>query len=158
MKKPIFNTLAITFGTILFLTACGTQSNWDLANANKELLRISTIFTAFDVRDKLSTDSGLDSAIVWCKEVGITRVFLETFRGYTAERDALINAKKRFEEAGIEPSGCVTTVNFGKPSTGWSTVSCYTNEETRKELMWLLTTRKRILPNAKRNMMLFLMW
>ena len=131
MKKLIFNFPGILLGSIFLFSACQSPNNWDLAIANKELLRVSTIFTAHDVRDKLSTESGLDSAIYWCKEAGITRVFIETFRGYTAERDVLTNAKKRFGEAGIEASGCVTTVNFGKPSTGWSTVSCYTNEETR---------------------------
>ncbi len=135
MKKKVINSIGILFGTILFFNACKSPNNWDLAQRNKELLRVSTIFTAQDVRDKLSTESGLDSAITWCKDAGITRVFIETFRGYTAERDVLTNAKKRFEEAGIEASGCVTTVNFGKPSTGWSLVSCYTNEETRRELI-----------------------
>ena len=85
--------------------------------------------------DKLSTQSGLDSAIAWCKAAGITRVFVETFRGYTAERETLENAKKQFEEAGIEASGCVTTVNFGKQTTGWELIACYTSEETRKELV-----------------------
>lgn len=133
-EKLICCAFGLFLGTILFFTACKSPNNWDLANDNKELLRISTIFTAQDVRDKLSTETGLDSAIIWCKEAGITRVFIETFRGYTAERDVLIHARERFEESGIEASGCVTTVNFGKPSTGWSTVSCYTSEVTRREL------------------------
>ena len=135
MKKKVINSIGILFGTILFFNACRSPNNWDLAQRNKELLRVSTIFTAQDVRDYLSSESGLDSAITWCKDAGITRVFIETFRGYTAERDVLTNAKMRFEEAGIEASGCVTTVNFGKPSTGWPLVSCYTNEETRRELI-----------------------
>jgi len=134
-NQSMFNTFSILIGTILLFVACEPPNNWELANQNKELLRVSTIFTAHDVRDRLSTESGLDSAITWCKQAGITRVFIESFRGYTAERDALVNAKQRFEEAGIEASGCVTTVRFGKPSTGYSTVSCYTSEETRKELI-----------------------
>jgi len=134
-EKLMFNTYGILLGTIVIFSACQSPNNWNLANSNKELLRVSTIFTAQDVRDNLSTESGLDSAIIWCKEAGITRVFIETFRGYTADREVLINARKRFEEAEIEASGCVTTVNFGKPSTGWSLVSCYTSEETCKELI-----------------------
>jgi hypothetical protein len=135
MKKLTLISFIILFGIISLFTACESPNNWSLAHRNKELLRVSTIFTAQDVRDRLSTESGLDSAITWCKEVGITRIFIETFRGYTAERDVLIKARNRFEEAGIEASGCVTTVNFGKPSTGWSLVSCYTSEKTRKELI-----------------------
>jgi len=111
-----------------------SPSNWELANQNKDLLRVSTIFTAQDVRDRLSTQNGLDSAIAWCKSAGVTRVFVETFRGYTAERETLENAKKQFEDAGIEASGCVTTVNFGKQTTGWELIACYTSEKTRKEL------------------------
>lgn len=126
------------FLSIMFLfVACEPQSpgNWQLANENKNLLRVSTIFTApNDVRYKLATESGLDSAVTWCKETGVTRVFIESFRGYTAEREVLENAKKRFEAEGIEASGCVTTVNFGKQTTGWELIACYTSEKTRKEL------------------------
>ena len=134
MRKLRFQALSILVIFILVLSACTSPDNWELANSNKELLRVSTIFTAQDVRDELSNESRLDSAITWCKEVGITRVFIESFRGYTAERDALENARDRFEEAGIEASGCVTTVNFGKQSTGWELIACYTNEETQNEL------------------------
>jgi hypothetical protein len=132
--KSIFTTLIIPFASVLVISSCEPPTNWELANENKDLLRVSTIFTAQTVRDKITTDSGLDSAVAWCKDVGVTRVFIESFRGYTAERDALENAKKRFEEAGIEASGCVTTVRFGKPSTGWDPIACYTSEKTRQEL------------------------
>jgi hypothetical protein len=134
MKKIKVGIIYILVVTLTILSSCKSPDNWELANENKELLRVSTIFTAQDVRDVLSSEGGLDSAITWCKDAGITRVFIETFRGYTAERDVLENAKLKFEEAGIETSGCVTPVNFGKPSTGWPLVSCYTNEETRNEL------------------------
>jgi len=133
--QSMFNRSILLLGIVFLILACEPPSNWELANKNKDLLRVSTIFTAHDVRDRLSTETGLDSAIAWCKEAGITRVFIETFRGYTAERDALTNAKKQFEEAGIEASGCVTTVNFGKQTTGWELIACYTSEETRNELV-----------------------
>ena len=135
MVKFIFNIRSFLFSIILFTAACTPPTNWELANENKDLLRVSTIFTAQDVRDKLSYKEGLDSAIQWCKSAGVTRVFIESFRGYTAERETLLHAKEQFEQVGIETSGCVTTVNFGKSSTGGSIVSCYTNEETRKELI-----------------------
>lgn len=134
MKKFILKISGFLLVCILLVTACKPQTNWELANQNKDLLKVSTIFTAHDVRDKLSASGGLDSAITWCKDAGITRVFIETFRGYTAERGALENARDRFEEEGIEASGCVTTVNFGKKTTGWHLISCYTSEKTRKEL------------------------
>ena len=113
------------------------QSLFDIANGKKNFLRISTIITAHEVRDYLSDEKGLDSAIQWCKNAGITRVFLECFRdGYTANKETLLNAKKKFEAAGIEASGGVTTTRLGKPSSAEaeSIVSCYTDESTRKEL------------------------
>ncbi len=134
--KKIALTSSIFLSLILMLfTACEPPTLWELANEKKDLLRISTIFTAHDVRDKLSSEAGLDSAITWCKDAGITRVFIESFRGYTAERETLMNAKNKFEEAGIEASGCVTTVNMGKKTSTGYIVSCYTSEETKKELI-----------------------
>jgi hypothetical protein len=94
------------------------QSLWELANENKELLRISTLFTAQNVRAYLSTDEGINNAIAWCKESGVTHVFIETYRGrYTAERKVLQHAKSRFTAAGFDVSGCVTTTKIGKIST-----------------------------------------
>lgn len=135
MKNISFFGCLILAGFFFALSSCAPPTNWELANENKDLLRVSTIFTAHDVRDRLSTEEGLDSAIQWCKNAGVTRVFIESFRGYTAERQTLLKAKEKFEQAGIEASGCVTTVRFGKPSTGGAIVSCYTNEETRQELI-----------------------
>ena len=128
---------SVFIGIIFLLAACEpeSKSNWELANENKDLLKVSTIFTASsDVRYKLARESGLDSAVAWCKEAGVTRVFIESFRGYTAKREVLENAKRRFEAEGIEASGCVTTVNFGKQTTGWELIACYTSEKTRQEL------------------------
>ncbi|MGC9329881.1 MAG: hypothetical protein ACP5I1_19760, partial [Candidatus Hinthialibacter sp.] len=85
---------------------------WEQAQANRELIRFSTLFTAQDVRNFLAKPDSLQAAVQWCKDTAVTHVFLETFRGnYTAERDVLLNAKKKFEEEGFEVSGCVTTTN-----------------------------------------------
>ncbi len=137
MKNFLFRINGLLFLFILVVSGCQSPppTLWDLANQNKELLRVSTIFTAQDVRDKLSRESGLDSAITWCKNAGITRVFIESFRnGYTADRETLVNARDQFEEAGIEASGCVTTTQMGKFSSAGSIVSCYTSDTTHREL------------------------
>jgi len=111
------------------------QSLWDLANQNKGLLKISTLFTAQNVRDHLSGEQGINDAITWCKKTGVTHVFIETFRGnYTAERKVLENAKARFKAEGLDVSGCVTTTMVGKLSTGWNQISCYTNKDTQSQL------------------------
>ncbi len=102
----------------------------------KDVHRFSTLFTAQDVRDRLSSDSGIKSAIDWCKKTGVTKVYVETFRdGYQAERAALQNATKQLRAAGLEVSGCVTTTKVGKSSTGWkNTISCYTDPATQDKV------------------------
>jgi hypothetical protein len=122
---------------LILIAAASSQSKtlWDLANDNKELLRVSTLFTAQNVRDHLSTDEGITKSIDWCKQTGITHVFLETFRSrYTADRQILENAKQKFTAEGFDVSGCVTTTQVGKISTGWKLISCYTNEGTQERL------------------------
>ena len=127
------------FAGVLFVLSITSwsqsQSLWDLANQNKGLLKISTLFTAQNVRDNLSSEKGISDAIDWCKKTGVTNVFIETFRGnYTAERKVLENAKARFKAEGFDISGCVTTTMIGKLSTGWDQISCYTNKETQNQL------------------------
>ncbi|MEN6338174.1 MAG: hypothetical protein ABFE01_28285 [Phycisphaerales bacterium] len=127
----------VIIGALIGFMASGAwgQSLWELAKANRDTLRISTLLDAQDVRDRLSTDPGIDKAIDWCKQTGVTRVFMESYRdGYTAERPAIEHAKGRFIEAGIEVSGCVTPTNVGKKSTGWKGISCYTDEATQKRV------------------------
>jgi hypothetical protein len=93
---------------------------WDLAKAKQGIHRFSTLFTAHQVRDHLSTEGGIDAAIDWCRRTGVTKVYIEAFRdGYQAKREALRHAKERFQAAGFEVSGCVTTTGIGKRSTGW---------------------------------------
>jgi len=118
------------------LTSCNSPKTlWDLANENRDVLVISTIFPAQDVRDHLSTDENINKAIEWCKNVGITRVFIEGYRGgYTVERQILEHAREIFEAAGIEASGGITTTRIGKPSSNGANISCFTNTETREEL------------------------
>jgi len=129
--------LTFTVTALMLLTAmrCQSQTLWDLANENKDLLKISTLFTAQNVRDHLGNDEGINKALDWCKRTGVTRVFLETFRSrYTADKKTLEHAKKRFTGEGIDVSGCVTTTQVGKVSTGWKLISCYTNKGTQEQL------------------------
>lgn len=120
---------------LLINLICQSQSLWDLTNENKDILKISTLFTAQNVRDYLSTEEGINNAIDWCKRTGVTHVFIESYRsGYTAEREALENAKSKFMEEEFEVSGCVTTTKIGKTSTGWDLISCYTDEDTQDQL------------------------
>jgi hypothetical protein len=126
---------AVIIGMSTITSSVQAQSLWDLANQNKEALRIATLFSAQDVRDRLSTDKGIDDAIDWCKKTGVTHAFIESFRdGYTAEKPALEHARDRFRTAGFDVSGCVTPTKVGKDSTGWTSIACYTDEPTQKHV------------------------
>ncbi|MBZ0256435.1 hypothetical protein K8I31_10250 [bacterium] len=130
--------LRIVSIVFLALFTCFTAFSanlWELAKANQDVHRYSTIFIASVVRDQLGNEDGLQKAIDFCKQTGITRVFIETFRdGYTAERKTLEHARDRFRDAGIEASGCVTPTGMGTKSTGWDAVSNYEAQDTRDEL------------------------
>ncbi len=116
--------------------AAANTNLWELARSQRANHRFSTLFTAQDVRRYLSTEEGIDQAIDWCRRTAVTKVYIESFRdGYQAERAALENAKKRFQAAGFEVSGCVTTTKVGKSSTGWkNTISCYTDKATQDKV------------------------
>jgi len=108
---------------------------WELANENRDVLRFSTLFTAQNVRDLLSQQAGLEDAIKWCKQTAVTHVYVESFRNrYTAERAALERVKEAFLNADIDVSGCVTTTQVGKQSTGWELMDCYTDIPTQEHL------------------------
>lgn len=139
MKKIMRTMLKIVFGLTIACLSIGTghsQELWNTAKTNRNVLTISTLFIAQDVRDFLSTPAGLDKAVNWCRQTGITRVFIESFRDkYYADRDAMIKARDRFLKEGFDVAGCVTTVGVGKPgSGGWGMTSCYTNKKTLDEL------------------------
>lgn len=95
----------------------------------------STLFTAQDVRDHLSTEQGRQEALEFCRRMGITKVYIEAFRdGYQAQEDTLKAARDFFRQAGLKVSGCVTTTGLGKPSTGWKTAACYTHLQNQERL------------------------
>ena len=95
----------------------------------------STLFTAQDVRDHLSAEPGRQEALEFCRKMGITKVYIESFRdGYQAEEATLKAARDFFRQAGLKVSGCVTTTGIGKPSTGWDVAVCYTHRPNQERL------------------------
>lgn len=117
------------------LTARAATDLWELAQQQVGVHRFSTLFTAQDVKNHLSSEEGIDRAIDWCRRTAVTRVFIEAFRdGYQAERAALLHAKERFLAAGFEVAGCVTTTQVGKPSSRWNIIACYTDLPTQARL------------------------
>jgi hypothetical protein len=115
--------------SLIALTGCDPKPSSDAH-------RFSTLFIAQDVRDALTSSSGLNDAVAWCKTNGISHVYLEAFRdNYQANKDTLVRARDRFRSEGIDVSGCVTTTQIGKPSTGWGPLAqCYTDLPTQSKL------------------------
>jgi len=110
-------------------------SLWDLVRSKQAVHRFSTLFTAQNVREHLANAEGLEAALTWCKQTGVIRVYLESFRdGYQAPRELLERARDRFRAEGFEVAGCVTTTRVGKRSTGWNIISCYTDPGTQDRL------------------------
>ncbi len=95
----------------------------------------STLFTAQDVRDHLSSEKGRNEALDFCRKMGISKVYVETFRdGYQADAQTLKAARDFFRQSGLKVSGCVTTTGIGKPSTGWDAAVCYTHRANQEKL------------------------
>ncbi len=131
------NRIAFYLLTLGMFCALSPQANerWDLAKKHADTFRFDTLFTAQNVRDFLSSEEGLEEAVAWCRDTAVTRVFLETFRGgYFAEKETLQKAKRRFEEAGIEVSGCVTTTNLGRDSVNGWIFPCFTEQKSLETL------------------------
>jgi hypothetical protein len=106
---------------------------WELAQQNLDVLRFSTLFTSRQVPKYLSDDEGVRRAVAWCRECGITRVYLESFRAEEwAPPEMLARARDLFLEAGVDARGCITPATFAKQSTGWRHFSCFTNAETQR--------------------------
>jgi hypothetical protein len=95
----------------------------------------STLFTAQDVRDRLSAESGRQEALEFCRKMGITKVYIESFRdGYQVQEATLKAARDFFRQAGLKVSGCVTTTGIGKHSSGWDVAVCYTHRANQERL------------------------
>ncbi len=135
-KKLSFGAVMVIAAIFLVQVPALSQSLLDIARKNKDILTVTTLFTAQNVRDHLSKPDGLDFAVDWCKKTGITKVYIESFRNnYYATREDLVTARDRFLSEGFEVSGCVTPTQIAKISAGgWNVISCYTNRGTQEEL------------------------
>ena len=81
-KKPVITWVLRAIAVAL---ACGgpalagdqrAPGLWDLAKAKQGIHRFSTLFTAQQVRDCLSTEGGIDAAIDWCRKTAVTKVYI----------------------------------------------------------------------------------
>jgi len=89
----------------------------------------STLFDAKSVDEELRTDEGCREAVRWCREHGITKVYIESFRKIFIEQEHLVKLRDFFEAEGFEVDGCVTPVGYPKPDSRYSEVGCMTYPE-----------------------------
>jgi hypothetical protein len=134
--------LAVLHGAPALENDAGTPNLWDLALRKRAVHRFSTLFTAQDVRDRLANEDATKRALDWCRQTGVTKVYVESFRdGYLAPRELLKQARSRFGAEGFEVAGCVTTTGVGKRSTGSKPISCYSDARTQEKLQEFSSTR-----------------
>jgi len=138
---PLSLGLVLLAAGIITNTHAQTADLWELAQKEASTHRLSTLFTAQDVRRYLASEEGLHQAMDWCKQTAVTKVYIESYRdGYTAEKAVLENARDKFKAAGFVVSGCVTPTKVGKPSTGWKdAISCYTDPATQAKVKEIFT-------------------
>jgi hypothetical protein len=93
---------------------------------------------ASDVNAFLGAPSGLDDAIRWCKEHGVTKAHMEAFGGGVyADKSILTAAISRFRTEGFIVQGGIKTLNFGRQgftNQPFIQSPCYTVKDTQDEL------------------------
>jgi hypothetical protein len=108
---------------------------WKLAQDNLAIHRFSTSVKAQEIKAVFTDDAALDKAVAWCRQRGITRIYLETFRlGYLVERPLLEKVRDRFRKAGIDTEGLVMPTMIGKASTDWNVACCYSDIPTQRRV------------------------
>ncbi len=75
---------------------------WQLAKAQENVHRFSTLFTAQQVRDYLGSETGITAAIDWCKKTAVTKVYIESFRdGFLASVRICSSPNSGFSPRGL---------------------------------------------------------
>src|SRR5690606_6104637 len=135
----------------LCFTFCSTPEQTDddvyaYAITRKDDLRLSVFITAQAVMQLLSTEEGRREAISLMKANGITRAYLEVYRGEVVSTDLLKTVASFFKENGFEVVGGIATVpgkDFGMRQQNtfklydaeWFN---YENEKTQHDLRTLM--------------------
>ena len=84
----------IVVGLILLVSLkCQSQSLWDLANEQKELLKIATLFTAQNVRDHLGTEEGINKAMDWCRKTALLTFLSKLSEADIPQREKPLNER-----------------------------------------------------------------
>jgi len=125
----------------MFILYCGQKPSDDLYNyaqAHKNDLRFGTYITVGAVKAHLNDIDGRREALSVIKSLGITKVFIETYRsGTVADEELLVDVRDFFKKNGIDVVGGIATVpgkDFGVRQEGQLGWFNYQHPETQKNL------------------------
>jgi len=145
--------LALTLLSMVLLFSCVQKTNrvnqvddlYSLAEARKNDLRFSIYITAHAVDRILSTEEGRREAVSLMRCNGITKVYLEVYRGGLVVNPQLLDLNaKYFKDNGFDVVGGIATVpgeKFGVRQEGPLGWFNWQNEKTQKDL-------KKVIENA----------
>jgi hypothetical protein len=139
-------TLALALLSIVLFSSCVQNSNQTtkvddlsaLSEARKNDLRFSIYITAHAVERMLSTEAGRREAVSLMRCNGITKVYLEVYRGGLVVKPELLDLNtKFFQKNGFDVVGGIATVpgkDFGVRQEGPLGWFNWQNEKTQKDL------------------------
>ncbi len=131
------------FILVVIAISCKRQGNtsddfWKLANDKKETLRLSTYVTAHTVEQMFRTDEGKREVLSLLRCYGITKVYLEVYRGGLVINPELIETSVKFlKDNGFEVAGGIATVpgnDFGVEQEGPLGWFNWQNSKTQNDL------------------------
>ncbi|MBQ7599767.1 MAG: hypothetical protein IJU57_03730 [Clostridia bacterium] len=95
----------------------------------------SVLFEAPTVDGELRTVEGLEKAVEWCRDSGLGKVFVESYRdGIFVDEELLARVRDRFLREGFAVCGCVTTTKLPRNSNNWPDACCYSDAKTRERV------------------------
>jgi hypothetical protein len=136
MKRLIFLGLL----AVILSSCSGNKQNdfWQTANDNKDKLRLSTYVTAHTVDQMFRTDEGRREVLSLLHCYGITKVYLEVYRGGMVISPELIGPSVKFlKDNGFEVAGGIATVpgnDFGVKQEGPLGWFNWQNTKTQNDL------------------------
>lgn len=132
--------VSIIYAAAIFLSATAFAAD-DQPAAQ---LKVSTFITAQDEAALLTTDEGRAQAVSILKGIGVTKVYLDTYRdGLITDPALLKTLRDYFRANGFEASAGITTTSgkgFGVASPTHRYFLCYNYPETRQAIRKVVET------------------
>jgi hypothetical protein len=135
------HSIIFAFFLLIPILNAAEEDLWKTALEYTNDHRISVMFDQLD--ENAYSETNILSAIIWCRTNGITKVYLETFRGGSpVPLQQLSFGRDLFLAAGFEVAGAVTTTHFGMASN--NLIGCYTSTNSQNQLSNIFTRAARL--------------